>query len=150
MAEAARAAGVSVGTLYHYFSDKRALLLYGINPEPANYICERFRQEHGHLARDIEAFRHALADLIVDTLLLMRGSVDAAIAMGPEVVRDQVDAVTNQPVEAFESLIAMAVRSERANAGQVERAIRRSVVSALMEKDFAPDELRIHFKSLLS
>jgi hypothetical protein len=51
--------------------------------------------------------RATLASLIVQTVRLMRPSVDAAIQLGPEVVRTGLDRVARQPLQSFRALLAL-------------------------------------------
>lgn len=150
MKQAAQAAHVSVGTLYRYFPDKRSLVLYGLNPEPADLLCERFVQSSTQLEHRHE-IRAALADFIVETVQLMRPSVDAAIRLGPEVVRNRLDQVATQTLVIFPRLLAMGVPIDDGRPlEQVERVVRRTIVSALMEKEFQSEELRETFEGILA
>lgn len=150
MRQAAGAAHVSVGTLYRYFPSKRSLVLYGINPEPVDLLCARFTQSSARL-KDREAIRAALAVFIVQTVQLMRPSVDAAIRLGPEVVRLQLDHVARQPLETFSSLVAMATPEDDRRASEhVERVVRRFIVSALIEREPESEELRRTLEGVLA
>jgi AcrR family transcriptional regulator len=150
MEQAARAAHVSVGTLYRYFPSKRSLVLYGTNPEPVDLLCERFIQSTTQLD-ERRAIRIALAAFIVHNIELMRPSVDAAIQLGPEVVRSQLDQVARQTLQIFPALLAMGLRVDDGRTPeQVERVIRRTIVSALMEKEFESGELRRTFEGVLA
>lgn len=150
MEEAARAAHVSVGTIYYYFPNKRSLVLYGVNPEPADLLCERFMQTATQL-EDQAAIRSALAAYIVRIVQLMRPSVDAAMNLGPEVARTQLGEVTWQPLEAFPRLVAMGMPfDDERDPEHVERVVRRTIVSALVDADFGSEELRGTFEDLLA
>jgi AcrR family transcriptional regulator len=150
MEQAARAAHVSVGTLYRYFPSKRSLVLYGTNPEPVDLLCERFIQSTTQL-EDRRAIRIALAAFIVHNIELMRPSVDAAIQLGPEVLRSRLDQVARQTLEIFPALLAMGLPVDDGRTPeQVERVIRRTIVSALMEKEFDSEELRRTFEGVLA
>ena len=50
MRQAARAAHMSLGGLYHYFPSKRDLVLFGISPEMLGRSCADFHERLGHLA----------------------------------------------------------------------------------------------------
>jgi len=148
MEQAARTAHVSVGTLYRYFPNKRSLVLYGINPEPADLLCARFAQS---AQLDRRAIRAALADFIVQNVQLMRPSVDAAIRLGPEVVRTQLDQVARQPLDTFAELLALGMPlNDRRTPEHIERVVRRTIVSSLMEKEFESEQLRDTFEDLLA
>lgn len=150
MEQAARAAHVSVGTLYRYFPTKRSLVLYGLNPEPADLLCARFTQSSAQL-EDRHEIRAALAAFIVKTVQLMRPSVDAAIQLGPEVIRSRLDQVARQTLEIFPALLAMGMPVDDGRTPeQVERVLRRTIVSTLIEKEFESEELRGTFESVLA
>jgi hypothetical protein len=51
MREAARAACISVGGLYHYVPDTRSLVLHALRPEAFGRLCADFHAEYGHLER---------------------------------------------------------------------------------------------------
>lgn len=150
MEQAARAAHVSVGTLYRYFPNKRSLVLYGLNPEPTDLLCARFTKSSSQ-TEDRYEMRAALAAFIVRTIRVMRPSVDAAIRLGPEVVRKRLDQVGRQPLDFFPVLLAsgMPVDDGR-SAEHVERVVRRTIVSTLMENEFDPEESRWMFESVLA
>ena len=150
MEQAARAAHVSVGTIYRYFPNKRSLVLYGINPEPADLLCVRFTRTSTQL-EDRQAMRAALAAFIVQTVQLMRPSVDAAIRLGPDVVRSRLGDVARQPLDTFPALLAMGLPVDDGRTPEhVERVVRRTIVSTLMEKEFQSEELRETFEGLLA
>ncbi len=150
MEQAARAAYVSVGTLYRYFPNKRSLVLYGINPEPADLLCARFAHSSARL-EDRQAMRAALAAFIVQNIQLMRPSVDAAIRLGPEVVRTRLDHVARQPLEIFPALLALGMPvGDGRSPARVERVVRRTIVSSLLEKEFEPEQLSGTFEGLLA
>lgn len=150
MEQAARAAHVSVGTLYRYFPNKRSLVLYGLNPEPADLLCARFTQSSAQL-EDRYAMRAALASFIVQTVQLMRPSVEAAIRLGPEVARSRLDYVARQPLEIFPALLALGMSVDDGRTPEhVERVVRRIIVSTLMEKESESDELQGTFEAVLA
>ena len=150
MEHAARAAHVSVGTIYRYFPSKRSLVLYGINPEPADLLCQRFVQSSSRL-NNRASIRRALAAFIVQVTQLMRPSVDAALGLGPEAARNQLSDVAKQPLDLFPELVAMGmdVEDDRDPAA-VEHVVRRTIVSALLDKEFDSHELQGTFEGLLA
>ena len=150
MEQAARAAHVSVGTIYRYFPNKRSLVLYGLNPEPADLLCVRFTQSTAQL-ENRPAMRAALAAFIVQTVQLMRPSVDAAIRLGPEVVLSRLGHVAKQPLDTFPALLAMGMPVDDGRTPKhVEHLVRRTIVSALMEKESEPEELSGTFEGILA
>jgi DNA-binding transcriptional regulator YbjK len=51
MRQAARAAHLSLGGLYHYFPTKRDLVLHALKPEAVARVCAEFHGRHADLAR---------------------------------------------------------------------------------------------------
>lgn len=150
MREAARAAHVSIGTLYYYFPSKRELLLYGLNQEAVPYLCRRFAIEHAQLrAADPAGFRAAFVEFVVETLAVMRASVDSAMRLGPAITRDRIDRVIHAPLPDFMELIRQAMpdanRSE-----SVEPLVRRLIAAALLERELSPDLLRRQLEVILA
>jgi len=95
--------------------------------------------------------RAALAAFIVQNIQLMRASVDAAIRLGPEVVRTRLDHVARQPLEIFPALLALGMPvGDGRSPARVERVVRRTIVSSLMEKEFEPEQLSGTFEGLIA
>lgn len=150
MEQAARAAHVSVGTLYRYFPSKSSLVLYGINPEPADLLSARFAESAAQ-TEDRRVMRAILASFIVQTVQLMRPSVDAAIELGPEVVRAGLDRVARQPLPTFRALLALGMAVDDGRTPEdVERVLRRTIVSSLMEMESQSEELCGMVEGILS
>jgi len=148
MREAARAAHVSIGTLYYYFDSKRDLLLYGLNQEAVPVLCRQFQAEHGELrSTDPRQFRTALLDFLVTTLTTMRASVDSAIRLGPMVAKERLDRVMHQPMPEFVALIDAAIPG--GHSSSVEPLLRRVIAAALMERDFSANTLRSQLQEIL-
>jgi len=150
MREAARAAHVSVGTLYSYFGSKRDLLLYGLNQEPVALICRRFELEHGQLrTTDPRRYREALLDFMMTNIVAMRASVDTAIRLGPKETRERIDRVIHQPIPEFVRLIADAMPEDRGRSVAAERLLRRVIAGVLLERDVSAEALREQLHDIL-
>lgn len=152
MRQAARLAHVSVGTLYSYFDTKRALLLYGLDPEPAALLCSQFASDFEELRiSDPEAFRGQLVTFLVGTLAVMRASVDCAIHYGPSIARSMIDRVISEPIPGFVALIQSSVpEHRRRRSAAIERRLRRTMVAALMEPDLDEEAFRDQLRVVLS
>jgi len=151
MRDAARAAHVSVGTLYTYFGSKRELLLYGLNQEPVDLICRRFEAEHADLAMvNPPRYRSLVLDLMTRNILAMRSSVDSAMLLGPDVARSGIDGVIHRPIPAFVAIIRRALpEAERSRAEAIEQTLRHVVAAALVERDVSVSGLRIQLRDVL-
>lgn len=151
MKEAARRANVSVGTLYYYFGAKRALLLYGLDPEPATILCRSFAARYRrYRISDARRYREALLNFLVATLEAMRASVDAAIRLGPEVVRDRINRVVREPIPAFIQIIRDGLPpSIGDSSGSVERIVRTVLAAGLLEPELDARRLRRELRHIL-
>src|SRR2546429_7680029 len=49
MRQAAAVSFLSLGGLYHYFPDKRSLVLFGLDQEAHERVCMDFQARYGHL-----------------------------------------------------------------------------------------------------
>jgi len=149
--EAASTANVSVGTIYHYFGTKRALLLYGLDPEPAALLCQRFEAYHArYRTSDPRRYREALLGFLVTTLTTMRASVDSAIALGPDVVRTRIDRVVHEPIPAFVALIRHGLpSSDQASTESVERVVRSVLATGLLEPELDVPGLRRELEHII-
>lgn len=152
MREAAQLAHVSVGTLYHYFGTKRALLLYGLNPEPAAMLCSTFASDFEDLrASDPAAYREELVAFLASTIAVMRASVDCAIHFGPGVARSRIDRVVSEPIPGFLALVQSGLPEQRrGRSAATERTLRRTMVAALLEPELDVAALRGQLRVLLS
>ena len=83
MREAAHAACLSVGGLYHYFPTKRDLALHPLQPEALLRTCQDFHAAYGHLAeQDPAAYLDAYLDFLASTAGFLRPAVWAALELG--------------------------------------------------------------------
>jgi AcrR family transcriptional regulator len=62
MRQAARAAHLSLGGLYHYFPTKRDLVLHALKPEAVARVCAEFHGRHADLERT-DPHRYVQADV---------------------------------------------------------------------------------------
>jgi AcrR family transcriptional regulator len=62
MRQAARAAHLSLGGLYHYFPTKRNLVLHALKPEAVARVCAEFHGRHADLERT-DPHRYVQADV---------------------------------------------------------------------------------------
>jgi AcrR family transcriptional regulator len=152
MEQAARAAHVSVGTLYTYFDSKQSLLQYGLNPEPATLLCERFMLEFGGLEHsDPARYRRQLLAFLIETLSVMRASVDTTIRVGPAVARERAQDVMRQPIPQFVTLVRRGLPvSRRGRSAVYEQLVRRVMVAALLEPEFDATALHEQLQAIFT
>jgi AcrR family transcriptional regulator len=80
MRNAARAAHMSVGGLYHYFSTKRDLVLHGLRWDARNRLCREYRERMADLSGwSPEGYIKAYLDLSIRMFAFIRPSVQAAL-----------------------------------------------------------------------
>src|SRR4051812_40205875 len=85
MRDAAHAACMSIGGLYHYFPTKRDLVLHGLDLAARSRICAENRALLADLrAWDVERYLANYTDLTMTMLRFMRPAVLAALELGVE------------------------------------------------------------------
>jgi AcrR family transcriptional regulator len=83
MRQAADASFMSLGGLYHYFPNKRALVLFGLDQAALERECADFYAEHGHLKEtDPDAAVEAFIQFSVGERAFCRPAVLAALELG--------------------------------------------------------------------
>jgi AcrR family transcriptional regulator len=144
MRQAAAAAHMSVGGLYHYFPSKRDLVLFALSPETMQRLCQKPHQllppleragSHAHLATFLEG--------LVRGVPLLRPAVLAAIELGAGPALDFVEATMTVSVPEF----ARAVRAVRTDIGDaqahtIDRAVRHTTLGAMLDRSVTPSQLR--------
>jgi AcrR family transcriptional regulator len=152
MARAARAARMSVGGLYHYFPNKRELLLFGLSPANLERLCARFRDRHGHLAlTDPQAYLAASLDSLTAAAgAFVAPSVLAATHLGVDTFRALLDEALETEIVGLVDTIRIAhpgIGDESAIA--LNRALRRQCVSALLDPQITAAELHAQIEGLV-
>ncbi len=93
MRDAARAAHMSVGGLYHYFPTKRDLVLHGLEWEARHRLCREYREQLFSLSGwNANAHIEVYLDLSIRMFAFMRPSVQAALELGAEELQEALDA----------------------------------------------------------
>ncbi|GII52570.1 hypothetical protein Pth03_09590 [Planotetraspora thailandica] len=145
MARAARAARMSVGGLYHYFANKRELLLFGLSPDNLERLCTTFRRRHGHLAQsDPHAFLSDSLDMLTSAAgAFVMPSVLAATHLGIDTFRTTLDEALETEIVGLAGTVRLAYPGLTDESAQsLNRALRRQCVSALLDPRITPAELR--------
>ncbi len=143
MRQAAAAAHMSVGGIYHYFPAKRDLVLFVLSPDALQRLCEqpqllapRERTDpHAHLATFVEG--------LVSGVPLLRPAVLAAIELGAGPALDFAEATMTVKVPEFVRAVK-AVRPDigDAEAQTIDRAVRHTTLGAMLDRNVTPSELR--------
>lgn len=154
MRQAAYAACLSVGGLYHYFPTKRELALHPLQPEALMRTCRDFHAAHGHLAeRDPAAYLEAYLDLLARTASFLRPAVWAALELGVAEMQEGLALGFGMPVihaEFLELLGRALPDAETRDIPALANAVRRAVIGALLEKRTEEATLRAELAALLA
>lgn len=151
MREAAAAACLSIGGLYHYFPTKRDLVLHGLCPAALRRACEDFHAQFGYLAQfDPKRYLDEGLESIVKNVGLCRPAVHAALELGSASFWEVIDTLLTDTALDVEVALRRAVPEvSDQEAQRCGRAIRRSVCAALLDKGISPDELRSELRILV-
>jgi AcrR family transcriptional regulator len=152
MRVAARAACLSVGGLYHHFPTKRALVLYGLQPEAINRHCQDFHDKFDCLAAsNPAAYLDAGLTSITDSLLFIRPAFHAALELGIETFNDILEASLATATHEFSTAIRLAFPdAAEDDVYQAARAFSRSTIAGLLDKNMTAQEFRAEVTALIN
>lgn len=152
MRQAAAAAHMSVGGIYHYFPSKRDLVLYGVSPESMQGQCEQYH--HQRLAplerTDPHAHLAAFLDGLVLVVSTVRPALVAAVELGAGPALDTIQAAMKVALQEFVRAIR-AVRTDMgdAKAQTLDRALRHTMFGAMLDRSITPSDLRSELRSIV-
>lgn len=151
MRQAAKAACLSIGGLYHYFPNKRDLVLHGLSIEALNRWCHDFHVQFGYLAGiDPEEY---LEQCLHDTLRIirfLRPAFHAALELGMDAFWDVIDRVVTLTVQEFSMALRLLFPEvNEQELTRIGRAIRRSICAGVLDKTATEDEIRDELRALL-
>lgn len=151
MRQAARAAHMSVGGLYHYFPTKRDLVLHGLSWEARHRLCQEYREHLFELlGRSGEAHIEVYLDLSIRMFAFIRPSVRAALELGIGELQDALDAGLAANVgELVETLRLVAPRTPEHDLEKLARTIRRVVLGAVVDRHSDLDETREQLRAII-
>lgn len=151
MHQAAQAACLSIGGLYHYFPTKRDLVLHGLCPEALLRHCQDFHAQFDHLTSlDPQRYIDEGINLVAEHVGFCRPAIHAALELGAESFWAVIETLLTSTVLDFEvnlRRVVPAVSDQELQ--QCGRAIRRAICAALLDKDISPDELRDELRMLV-
>lgn len=144
MRQAAGAACLSLGGLYHYFPTKRDLVLHGLRPEAISMRCQEFHNQFGYLAEsDTHRYIEEGIRVIVDHVGFCRPAIHAALELGTESFWEVIETFLTGTEQAFEvNLQRQLPEASDQEVQRCGRAIHRALCAALLDKRISPDELR--------
>jgi AcrR family transcriptional regulator len=151
MRQAAQAACLSIGGLYHYFPTKRDLVLHGLCPAALLRYCQDFHAQFGHLAEmDPGRYIEEGIEVVVEQVRFCRPAIHAALELGTESFWEVIETLLTSTALDFEvNLQRVAPQVSEQELHQCGRAIRRSICAALLDKCMSPDELRDELRILV-
>jgi len=151
MRQAARAAHLSVGGLYHYFPDKKTLLLHALQVDALERECMDFQREYGHLKGRDAAYLEAFIGFMVRELRFVRPAIQAALELGSDEFWGGLDTGINLGLDGFSETVRQVVpdASDR-DVRTLARSIRRVFFAGLLDRTVTPEEVEGELRALIS
>ncbi len=144
MQQAAQAACLSIGGLYHYFPTKRDLVLHGLRPEALLRCCQDFHAQFDQLAfTDPQRYIDEGINVVVEQVGFCRPAIHAAMELGAESFWETIETLLSSTSLDFEvNLRRVVPAASDEELHRCGRAIRRTICAALLDKSIKTDELR--------
>jgi AcrR family transcriptional regulator len=151
MRDAARAAYLSIGGLYHYFPTKRDLLLHALSQEALDRFCADFlKSSYGLKADDPQAFLDIYAEFCAQTCLFARPAAQAAVELGTETFWPVLEASIQNGLDNFlEALARVTPHLDPQQRLDLAQAIRRVLLSGLFDRSMTADDIRTAVRTLV-
>ena len=143
MRQAAWAAHLSLGGLYHYFPTKQDLVLHALKPEAVARLCAEFHGRHADLERtDPGRYVQADVDYMARQCFFLRPAFQAASSWMP-----RLPGITSRQHRRRSGVMHQTAGPRAAGMHPEEirglgRSVRRTFFSALIDRTVTPDELR--------
>jgi AcrR family transcriptional regulator len=150
MRQAANAAHMSVGGVYHYFPSKRDLVLFVLSPDALQRLCDQPHHLLPSEVTDTHAYLETFLEGLVRGTQFLRPAVLAAIELGAGPALDFVKASMSVSVHEF----VVALRAARPgiaddDAATIDRALRHATLGAMLDDSVTPSELRDELHSIV-
>lgn len=151
MRDAAQAAFLSVGGLYHYFPTKRDLLLHSLTQEALDRFCSDFlKRSFGLKGDDPRAFLDIYADFCARTCLFVRPAAQAAVELGTETFWPVLDASMQNGLDNFlEALRRVAPGLEESELLALAQSIRRVLLAGMFDRSMTAGDIRTGIRNLV-
>jgi AcrR family transcriptional regulator len=151
MRQAASAACLSVGGLYHHFSTKRELVLFGLEPAALRRRCSDFETRFGYLVDvDPGGYLECCVENNVELIRFIRPAIHAALELGVDTFWYVIDAVLTLVVQDFTvALQRIFPKAEETARERIGRSIRRSLAGGVLDKTVSDDEIRDELHALI-
>ncbi len=152
MRNAAQAAHMSVGGLYHYFPTKRDLVRHALQPEAFARLCDDFEAEwQSRRQSDPDACLAAFLDHFVAQVVFVRPSLHAALELGSDTFWDAIDAGITAGLDEFSEFLRDVVPDvDDQTLLTLARSLRRAFFAAVLDKHASADALRDELRALVA
>lgn len=152
MRQAAAVSFLSLGGLYHYFPDKRSLVLFGLDQEAHARVCTEFKERHGHLKdSDPNAAAEAFIHFFGGRVSFIRPAVLAALELGAEDFMSRLETNINLGLDGFIEVLQLALPdAEDRDLRVVARSVRRLVLAGLMDRSVTESEIEEEIRAVVS
>lgn len=152
MRQAAAASFMSLGGLYHYFSDKRSLVLYGLDQDAHERVCMEFKEQHGHLKDiDPQAATEAFIRFFGARVSFVRPAIRAALELGAEDFMSRLEANINMGLDGFVEVLRLALPdADDRDLRLVGRSARRVVLAGLMDRSVTQPEIEEELRAVVA
>lgn len=151
MRQAASAACLSIGGLYHYFPTKRDLVLHGLSVEALNRWCHDFHAQFGYLASiDPEEYLNQCLQDTLRIIRFLRPAFYAALELGTDAFWEVIYKVVTLTVQEFSMALRLLVpEKNEQELNRIGRAIRRSICAGVLDKTATDSEIMDELRALL-
>jgi AcrR family transcriptional regulator len=152
MRQAAAVSFLSLGGLYHYFPNKRALVLFGMDREAHERICLQFNERYGHLKEsDPHAASEAFIYFFGSKVSFIRPALQAALELGAEEFMSRLEVGINMGLDDFIETLRLAVPdADDRNLRAVARSVRRLVLAGLLDRSMTQSEIEEELRAVVS
>jgi AcrR family transcriptional regulator len=152
MRDAAAASFLSLGGLYHYFPDKRSLVLYGLDQDAHERVCLEFREQYGHLKdSDPKTAADAFIHFFGGRVSFVRPAIRAALELGAEDFMSRLEANINLGLEGFAEVLRLALPdADERDLRAVGRSVRRVVLAGLMDRSVTQAEIEEELRAVVA
>lgn len=151
MRDAAHAAYLSIGGLYHYFPTKRELVLHGLDLEARDRICAEEIARIGDLSQQPGSLIDSTVDALMRIFAFIRPSALAVIELGSDTLQDTFDdgwtSNLGSLVDGFRRLLPNASDEHLRS---LARSIRWIVRGALIDRNVDPEQVRSGLRLLIA
>lgn len=151
MRDAAQAAFLSVGGLYHYFPTKRDLLLHPLTQDALDRFCSDFlKGSFGLKADDPQAFLDIYAEFCARTCLFVRPAAQAAVELGTETFWPVLEASMQNGLDNFlDALREVTPALAESELLVLAQSIRRVLLAGMFDRSMTADEIRTGIRKLV-